>query len=226
MKVSRQALAIKRDMDGITAHLIERGLGDDANFSIVERSGDMTDVTFLGAEHISIAMGDIDYSDLYRELSARRSYSFKLLDGGLVQITYRFRSEQLVQHRLGILSFTQLAKFSGRPGFYMRDELFVDIISRQIVPFPIRFDFDGRDGVFKDVLHPKSHLTLGDMKGCRVPVTSPLTPRWFIEFVLRYFYQTEKYDFVDRLPRHSCKFQATISNAERQVSHIFVPSEL
>lgn len=221
--MSRQALAVKRDMDGITARLIERGLGDDANFSIVERSGDMTDVTFLGAEHISIAMGDIDYSDLHRELSARRSYSFKLLDGGLVQTTYRFRGEQLVQHRLAYYPSPNLQSFRDDPDSYMRDELFVDIVSRQIVPFPIRFDFDGRDGVFKDVL--QSHLTLGDMKGCRVPVTSPLTPRWFIEFVLRYFYQTEKHEFVGQLPPHSCKFQATISNTERQIIHSFSPSE-
>lgn len=225
MTAPKQALAIKNDVDGIITNLIERGLGDDANFSVLDQSGDVTDVTFRGAEHISFAMDDIDYTDLHRELSSRRSYNLKLLDGGLLQLMYRFRGDNLIQHRLAYYSSPNLRAFQDDPDAYMRDELFVDIISRRIIPFPLRFDFDSREGVYRDVSHPKSHLTFGDIKDCRVPVTSPLTPRWFAEFILRNFYQTERHDFVGRLPKHVIHFGPTISENERQMIHLAIPAE-
>jgi hypothetical protein len=107
----------------------------------------------------------------------------------------------------------------------MRDELYIEIISRHIVPFPLRFDFDERDGVHKDVTHPKSHLTLGDVKDCRLPVTSPLTPRWFVEFILRNFYQTKRHDFVGSLPKHHLHLEPSISRNERDLIHLAIPAQ-
>jgi hypothetical protein len=103
----------------------------------------------------------------------------------------------------------------------MKDAIYVDIVSRRIVPFPIRFDFDA--GSHKDVIHPKSHVTFGDIKDCRVPVTSPLSPRWFVEFVLRNFYQTEQHDFISDLPTHRVKLAASITDNERKLIHLSIP---
>ena len=103
----------------------------------------------------------------------------------------------------------------------MRDELFIDIVSRRIVPFPLRFDYDAEAAT--DVEHPHCHLTLGDIKGCRIPVSAPLTPRWFIEFVLRNFYQTDEHDFVSSLPKHGLDFPSTITGNEAALMHMVVP---
>ena len=105
----------------------------------------------------------------------------------------------------------------------MRDDLFIEIVQRRIVPFPLRFDYDGREGVYVDVTHPKSHLTLGDVKGCRIPVSAPLTPRWFVEFVLRNFYQTATHDFVGGLPQHKLKFPTSITANETGLMHLVIP---
>ena len=66
----------------------------------------------------------------------------------------------------------------------------MDVIKKNIVPFPIRFDYDCRDEVVVNITHPKSHLTLGQYQNCRVPVSAPLTPYIFALFILRNFYNT------------------------------------
>jgi hypothetical protein len=166
-------------------------------------------------------MGDIDYSDIHRELTKKKSYSAKFLDGGLLQLMYRFEGDQLLQHRLAHYPSADLRPFQEDPESYMRDELYVEIISRRIVPFPVRFDFDVKN--HEDVIHPKCHLTLGDVKDCRMPVTGPLTPRWFFEFILRNFYQTKEHDFVAALPKHRLQFEATITQKERGLIHLAIP---
>ncbi|EHR8377238.1 DUF2290 domain-containing protein [Escherichia coli] len=42
----------------------------------------------------------------------------------------------------------------------MHDELFVEIVQRRIVPFPLRFDFDSREGVYIELSMPKAILHL------------------------------------------------------------------
>jgi hypothetical protein len=215
---------IKADLDGLITELIRTGICDDSNFTAIRSAGNRREVTFAGVEHVSIALGDIDYSEIHRELAEKRSYNMKLVDGALLQLMYRFERDRLLQHRLAFYPSPNLLPFQDDPDAYMRDELFIEIIQRRIVPFPLRFDFDERHGVHVDVTHPKSHLTLGDVKGCRIPVTSPLTPRWFVEFILRNFYQTETHDFVGGLPNHQVCFEDSIADSERRLIHLHVPS--
>ncbi|KHK54197.1 hypothetical protein PI87_16390 [Ralstonia sp. A12] len=216
--------AVKDDLGAILASLIERGIADDQNFPVLRSiSATEWEISFDGAEHVSIAMGEIDYTDIHQELSEKRSYSVKLIDGGLLQLMYRFNGDQLVKHRLAYYPSPSLRAFQEDPEAYMRDDLFLEIVSRRIVPFPLRFDFDVKAA--KDVQHPFSHLTLGDVRGCRIPVSAGLTPRWFTEFILRNFYQTGTHDFVGGLPEHRFAFDQTITNNERQLIHMVVPAQ-
>jgi hypothetical protein len=216
---------LKEDIDGLISELIGCGLCDDSNFSAIRSFVGGASVTFCGAEHVCIALGDIEYADIYHELANKRSYNMKLVDGALVQMMYRVQDDRLLQHRLAFYPSPTLLPFRDGPESYMGDELFMEIVRRRIVPFPLRFDFDARDEVHVDVAHPQSHLTLGDVKGCRIPVSAPLTPRWFIEFVLRNFYQTEAHDFVSGLPKHKIHFQTTITANETGVMHMVIPYE-
>ena len=183
----------------------------------------MADITFSGSEHVSIALGDIEYVEIYRELADKRSFNMKLVDGALLQMMYRVEGDALLQHRLAFYPSPSLLPFQDDPDAYMRDDLFIEIVQRRIVPFPLRFDFDAREGIHVDVVHPQSHLTLGDVKGCRIPVSAPVTPRWFVEFILRNFYQTDKHDFIGGLPRHEIQFPASITPNEMGLMHLVIP---
>lgn len=215
--------SIKEDIDGLISELIGKGICDDSNFSAIRSSGSKVDITFSGSEHISIALGDIEYAEIYRELADKRSFNMKLVDGAILQMMYRVGGGELIQHRLCFYPSPSLLPFQDEPDAYMRDELFMDIVKRRIVPFPLRFDFDGREDVHVDISHPKSHLTLGDVKGCRIPVSAPLTPRWFVEFILRNFYQTDEHDFIGSLPNHKIKFSKSITSNEVGMMHIVIP---
>lgn len=43
------------------------------------------------------------------------------------------------------------------------DEIHAEIVSKGVVVFPFRFDFDIRDDVVVDVEHPMSHWLLGNI---------------------------------------------------------------
>lgn len=214
---------IKDDIDGLISYLIGKGICDDSNFSAIRESRTETNITFSGPEHISIALGNLEYAEIYRELAEKRSYNMKLVDGALLQLMYRIGCRRLLQHRLAFYPSPSLMPFQDDPDAYIRNDLYIEIVKRRIVPFPLRFDFDTRDEAYVDVVHPKSHLTLGDVKGCRIPVTAPVTPRWFVEFVLRNFYQTETYDFVSGLPGHRIHFEESITNKERELIYMVIP---
>lgn len=215
--------AVKRELDELVGGLLELGVVDDANFSVLKRNGRCWDITFSGDQHVSLAMGDLEYAEIHRELSGLRSYNVKLIDGALLQLMYSFHDDCQLQHRLAFYPSPTLLPFRDDSGSYMQDEMFLEIVARRIVPFPIRFDYDDRIGVHIDVSHPKSHLTLGDVKGCRIPVTAPITPRWFFDFILRSFYQTERHDFVSGLPKHRIQFDTSITPSERRIVHLSIP---
>lgn len=216
---------VREDLEQLTAELIGLGLVDDQNFPATKQVGNsLWEVSFKGAEHICLAMVDSDYEVIYNELLASRSFSLKLIDGGLLQLSYRFEADTLIKHRLAYYPSPSLRPFQEDPELYMREELYAEIVSRRIVPFPLRFDYDSKAA--KDVAHPSCHLTLGDIEGCRIPVHSPLTPRQFLEFIIRNFYQTDKFDFISSFPKHRHFFDASISRNEKNLIHLAVPTDL
>lgn len=222
MTAPRVAIDTKEDLDALLSHLIERGIIDDQNFSIVrDLPNRRWEVSFENAEHVSIAMGETDYTSIHCELTEKRSYNAKLIDGGLLQLQYLFEGDRLVKHRLAFLPSPSLRPFQDDPEGYLRDELYLEIVLRRIVPFPLRFDFDVNAA--QDVAHPACHLTLGDVKGCRIPVSAPLTPRWFLEFILRNFYSTDSHDLTSALPLHRHHFPQTITAREQDLIHVMVP---
>ena len=115
-------------------------------------------------------------------------------------------------------------RIQNNPDIYIKDEIYADITSKGKVPFPIRFDYDARSDVHVTLEHPKSHLTLGQYKNCRIPVAAPMTPLWFIDFVLRNFYHTAFARYADDLPSCDGSFAESILPDERGVVHISIPA--
>ena len=168
-------------------------------------------------------MKAIPYTEVYANFVRNRVFSAKLLDGALVQMMYAFDGRDLAQHRLAFLASPHLARFDEDPVRYLDDERYAHILARDIDPIYLRFDYDHSDDRHKEVQHPKSHLTIGGYEHCRVPVSSPLTPLGFAEFVLRSFYSATEDDFAAGLPSSRAAFPRSISAKEETVLHVVAP---
>lgn len=206
----------------ILAHLAKIGLSDDQQMPIWRRRG-LTEITFENARLVSRSMKSFSYAEVYEEFVRNRVFSAKLLDGALLQMAYLFDGRNLAKHRLAFLGSPHLARFEEDPGRYVDDERYAHILSRNVDPVSIRFDYDGSDGRHEEVMHPKSHMTIGGYEHCRVPVSSPLTPFRFVEFVLRSFYGGTTDDLASGLRSSSGRFPTSISAKERAVLHVVVP---
>lgn len=216
---------IEGQINGLTRFLVERSLVDDQRFARRRpKAGNVVHVTFEAAEHVSTAMRNLSYEEIYQHLIKERAYNLKMLDGALMQMMYVFSGRTLQRHRLAFFSAPHLDEFQNNPDIYLNDEIYADVVARNIVPFPLRFDYDVRDGRHQELIHPKAHLTLGQYENCRIPVTAPLTPFWFLDFVLRNFYYRAWAPHVDGLPAQGDSFEESILPAERRVIHIAVPA--
>lgn len=220
MKLSPDNLV--NEINDLIGYLIEIGICDDQNYTSIKGiSNNKFEITFSGSNNLSAIFDSTDYVQIYQALKKNKSYNMKLIDGALVQLMYLIENKEIIKHRLAFYPSPELLSFQHNEDDYMQDKLYIDIVERRIIPFPLRFDFDPNNHI--DVIHPRSHLTLGDAKNCRIPLSAPITPYWFIEFILRNFYQTEKYDLTNELPKQKVYFPTSITNNEKKIIHIIIP---
>ncbi len=218
------AVTIQSQINGLVGYLVEVGLASDQNLAFIRRSGGkQSEVTFPQAEQATVSLKDISYSEIYDHLLQERAFTAKLPDGALLLMRYLFVKDRLSRHSLAFFPSPHLEEFHNNPEIYLEDQLYAEVIARNIVPFPVRFDFDSRTAVHKPVVHPMSHLALGQYENCRIPVTAPLTPYWFVAFVLRNFYHTAFTCYAQDLPLFDNDFEETIDPTERSVIHVQVP---
>ena len=144
----------------------------------------------------------------------------------MVQMQYEFFRNQLVRHRLAFLPSPDLLEFQNNPGLYLREALYADVVDERVVTVPLRFDYDVREDVARELEHPKSHLTLGEYKLCRIPVMAAVTPNAFMAFILRSFYNAAAASVGAELPPPTLRFEECIADAERRVVHIGIPTYL
>ena len=214
---------ILNQINQLVGFLIEVGLADRQQAAIPRGDYTAMEVTFRGASNVSIAMKDRYYSEIYSQLVEANAFNAKMLDGALIQMMYEFSRDILQRHRLAFFPSPDLEEFQNNPEIYLIEESYADIVAKNIVSFPIRFDYDIRDDIHVEVEHPKSHLTLGQYGHCRIPVSSPLTPVRFVEFIVRNFYHTAFVRFADNLPKLGGAFTDSISLNERNLVHIAIP---
>lgn len=147
-------------------------------------------------------------------------YHIKLVDGGLA-FQYSFDSaSKLTEHRLAYFPCPTSPSAEDAPALYEQDELYGDITAKRIVRFPTRLDY--APDAHRDVVHPASHLALGQYANCRIPVAGPLGATSFGMCVVRNFYSrayTRHKNQFDRKPPALPRME-TISPAERRVTQI------
>ena len=214
-----KALETLAEIELAIRRLIETGLSVQQNWpSMKGLPHGCREIGISGAPELSISMKDKPYWEIYEGLSDAGAYHSRLIDGTLVQMLYRFQGDKLIGHRLCTFPAPALDPYETEPQPYEDDEIFADIVAKNIVHVPLRFDFD--DAVHIDVDHPKSHLTLGQYLNCRIPVNAPLTPARFLRFLLRNFYfNAFKAHALEKIGG-SKAFAETITAKERSVAYL------
>ena len=160
---------------------------------------------------------------MYSELLKRKYYNFKMIDGALISLLYRFQNNDIIAHRLSFFPATNLEVFQNEPELYLEDEIYLEFLDKRIVTVPLRFDFDSGEA-FVPVEHPKSHLTLGQYENCRIPVSSAVSPYQFMEFILRNFYHTARNKSCFNLTKYTDKFEKSIVSEEEALVHVCTSS--
>ena len=205
----------------LTESLVELSLSNEQNFPSTHGNPNASfEITVSNAESMSIALKNVSYRIIYEELEKSRCFNFKMLDGALISLRYRFQTRAICEHSLSYFPSPDLEHFQNDPELYLEDEIYADIIAKNIVPFPIRLDFSNDVTKFIDVHHPYSHLTLGQYQNCRIPVCSPLSQLAFVGFVLRNFYNTAFKKYSDKIPASRFVFPNTITKNEQKIPHL------
>jgi hypothetical protein len=185
------------------------------------------DLVWEKYKNLSFSLKNEKYQDLYKACLKEGDYNLVLIDGALIQMKYRFYKENVIEHVLSFYPSPYIERFQDNPEDYMEtyfsgDDFFSEIYDDLIICSPLRFDFNDDDKIFKEVSHPKSHLTIGDYKDCRIPIRNPISPNRFIKFILRNFYfdkYTEHYS--DNYFKCDLKFAETIVKAEKEHLHFY-----
>lgn len=213
---------IRNQVERLTADFIGLGLCNNQNFPSFKNDGNFQEISYSGAGDLSVVLKNQPYQQIYEELLRTNSYNLKMLDGALIQLMYKFEGGILRCHRLAFFPSPDLTEYQNNPEIYEDDEIYADIVMRNIVVFPIRFDFDSTEGTYREIDHPKSHLTLGQYKNCRIPVNAPVTPYAFLAFLLRNFYHTAFKKHTESITLFDETFEESIFPSEKNIGHIIL----
>jgi len=213
--------SIHSQINTITQRLISVGLSVRQKFPSCSSIGrDSYEIAYPGMRDLSVVLRNVEYTEVYQELDNSENYNVKMIDGALLQLLYTYKNSNLSSHRLAFFPSPFLHDFQNEPEIYEEDEIYADIIAKNILPVPVRFDYDPDN--YEELDHPKCHLTLGQFKNCRIPVCSPITPSVFIAFILRSFYNTAFKKFTDDLNFSSNLFDETIAPTEKKIIHLAI----
>ncbi len=208
----------KDELNRLTSQLIELGLSDDQNYAIIREVGkNRSEVTFEGDSGLAYVLKNNLYTEIYSEIKKNRDYNVSLPDGGIIQMQYIFQDDEVVKHRLGFFPSPDLSEFQNEPEVYMSDLVYAEIVESKVVTTPFRFDFDLEAFVEGD--HPRSHVTIGQYKNCRIPMRSAVSPFRFVEFILGSFYNTAFRNYRDHITGMDLLNPQTITDVESRRVH-------
>lgn len=210
---------IMKSISTITYGLIGYGLSIDQNFPSEKNEKGLTIISWGDISNLSIVLKNIEYKQIYNELLNENNFNIKLIDGALIQMMYTFDGNELISHRLAFFPSPELESYQNDPDIYEHQELYADIIAKNILPSPIRFDYSISEELFESIVHPRCHVTLGQYPNCRIPVSAPLTPSVFVDFILRNFYSTAFY-YYQMKPDFNERFESTITTDEKLILHM------
>lgn len=202
---------------------IAAGLSDDQRYPTKRPIGKHeVEIGIAGAPQLAVGLKEKPYDEVYKSLLDAQAFNLKMVDGALIQMLYTFKRNKIASHRLAFFPCPNLHSYDVAPELYDDDQLFGDIVTERLVRFPLRFDFSSSLSEYVEIEHPMCHLTLGQYKNCRIPVSGPLTPTRFMAFLIRHFYypSNSKAHFSKRAS--GLGFLASISEKEQMLTHVKV----
>ncbi|OCA77784.1 hypothetical protein BBH99_02310 [Chryseobacterium contaminans] len=206
------------EISKLTSILIELGLSSEQHFP-----SEVDNYLYISGnfDH-SIALKNIDYKEIYNVMIEQKNFNCKLLDGAIIQLMYSFNvNNDLIKHRLCYFPSPYLLAYDEYSELYEDDSLYSDMLMKNILPVPIRFDYESDVEKFQDVSHPFSHLTLGQHKNCRIPLSQPLTPWCFVSFIVRNFYNSLYSKFLEKYGEvYINHFERCITKNEENILHM------
>lgn len=215
-------LNVKQEIENIINFLVLNGLSSIQNYPVIKKYPENTKkIQWANISNLSICLRNIEYNLIYSEMSKNHDYTVKLIDGNIIQMLYTFKNKELYSHRLAMFPAPHLESFQNQPEIYENDELYADIIAKNLVSFPIRFDYCKEDIISKQE-HPFSHVSLGQYENCRIPAYGPISPQVFMKFILENFYNTFYKNYKDSLFDKKCNKIFTIRDLERKQLHFNV----
>ena len=214
---------VKKEIENILECLIKSGMSVQQQYPIIKEYGDdIKRLEWNNITNLSVCLKNIDYSSIYNEINKNRDYTFKLVDGNIIQLLYTFKNGKLYSHRLAMFPSPDLEAFQNEPEIYEQDEIYADILSKKIVSFPLRFDYCV-DDIESTHNHPHSHVSLGEYKNCRIPAYGPVSPQVFMNFVLENFYNTYFLQIYSNYNiKNRCNHTFTIKDDEKKKIHFSI----
>ena len=193
----------------LTKYFIDKGLSVSQNFP--KEIGQ--DIVWDGYQGISFSLKTQLYADIYNVTLSSKEYNFVFTDGGIIQMMYTFHKDIMLSHRL--------AYYPPHDSEVSNEDEESSYYSFKKMSIPIRFDFDSDTKKYKEVIHSYTHFTLGDHEKCRIPVSAPVTPFRFIDFVIRAFYM-DFYESTSFRTDVMCpiKMTQTINKNENSLLHL------
>ena len=183
------------------------------------------DLVWEKYQNLSFALKNEKYPLIYENCLKSGDYNLVLMDGAIIQMKYKFFREEITEHVLTFYPSPFMERFQDNPEefmatYYNGDKLFSEIMGGENTCSPLRFDFNSSESIFKEIDHPKSHLTIGEYKNCRIPLTSPLSPFRFMKFIMRNFYfDTHEEKLKDKFFNCDLRFLETALISEKKHLH-------
>ncbi|SFQ80028.1 DUF2290 domain-containing protein [Hymenobacter arizonensis] len=159
----------------VTRYLISNGLATSVNYPTLVGSS----IAWEGFQDITFALKNQPYEDIYTTVLERGAFNFILNGGGIVQMMYSFQKEEMISHRLAYYPHFSISSLSHAQE---------SVSESNNLTIPLRFDFDYDAKKYKQICHPYTHITFGNYEKCRIPVSAPVSPYRFVDFVVRSFY--------------------------------------
>ena len=170
--------------------------------------------------NMSYLMKDnVKYEDIYAYCLEHRHFICELFDGSLIQLMYVIKNGNIAKHNLSYFPNPDALNFMIANKENINNDYCDDINKINIVRFPLRFDYN----TIATNSEPLSHLTLGSFKNCRIPVTSPLLPRHFFDFILKFFYNAAYNSASINIAKNQICLPLTLTEDQKQDFHIFIP---
>lgn len=210
---------ILKEISRIQNVLIQHSILTHYRATVIKSNKRSSKVEWDVVSDLSIVLKKLEYREIYDQIDVNQDYNFKLIDGTIIQMQYEFEGKSLFKHRLAMFPSPYLIDYEEEVDGYKYDLYMFDFLSGNKQTFPIRFDYNS-EVIASNFHHPKSHLSLGQVKNCRIPVNGPLSPMEFMVFIIEHFYNSYSELYKNSIGDRVCGLKDDILAIDRGKLHL------